>query len=110
MSSRHSEGWQSTNSRWRLLVVAIAVLAIAFNVATRTRVSFASSAGPTLQSDAPVQIHQHLDTDAGIWSPPVLPVVILEPSSEYSRLAPAGPPIPHVLFEESLANRPPPFC
>ena len=108
MSSRHSEGWQSTS--WRLLVVIIAVLAIAFNVATRTSVPFAPSVAPTVHSNSPAQIHQHLNSDAGIWTPPVMLQVALEPSSHYSRIVPAGPPIPHVFVDESLANRPPPSC
>jgi len=108
MSGRHSEGWQNTS--WRLLVVVVAIQAIAFNIATRSSVPIAITTGTTVQSSSPFQIHQRLDNDAGIWAPPVLPIVSLEVSSEYPGIAPAGLPIPHVLFDESLANRPPPSC
>lgn len=94
----------------RLLLVMVAILAIAFNVATRTSVPITVTSGTTVQSSSPYRVHQRLDSNAGIWAPPVLPIVSLEVSSEYPRIAPAGPPIPHVLFDESLANRPPPPC
>jgi hypothetical protein len=35
---------------------------------------------------------------------------VLPAPTSYPRIAPAGPPIPTVLLETSLYNRPPPSC
>jgi len=42
--------------------------------------------------------------------PPVAAVIIAEVVSLYPRIAPAGPPVPGLFFEETLYNRPPPAC
>ncbi len=53
-------------------------------------------------------MRQHLDQDAPRWLPPVAVVLQQEAPTFYPRLAPAAPPIPGLVFEESLYNRPPP--
>ncbi|HEY1801251.1 MAG TPA: hypothetical protein VGG46_09995 [Terriglobales bacterium] len=53
-----------------------------------------------------------MDSDAAAqWVPPVAVVVdaVLVISS-YPRLAPAGPPVADLFYEETLYNRPPPSC
>jgi hypothetical protein len=93
------------------LVVVIAVCALTVKLATR----FTS-----FEPDSPAAIttvHQHLSSapnrqrligTATAWTPPVSHASLLDSTSSYPRIAPAGPPIPTVLFEQSLYNRPPP--
>jgi hypothetical protein len=94
-------------ARW--VVCALLVCALTVSLATRTSAPRAIP-GTAAQSEAPSAVRQHLDADAAEWSPPVLAVAIAEIVSFYPRIAPAGPPIPALFFEESLYNRPPPSC
>jgi hypothetical protein len=94
---------------WRILVVSLAICALTVSLATRTfRLTFPHSS--TVQSGAAQAMRQHLDRDAANWVPPVLVFTTLQAPQFYPRFAPAGPPLPTVLFDESLSNRPPPSC
>jgi hypothetical protein len=62
-------------------------------------------------------VHQHRPPDLGSqrmtksspeWMPPVVSTVVLESPTFYPRIAPAGPPLPGLVFDASLYNRPPP--
>ena len=53
-------------------------------------------------------MRQHMDRDAIRWAEPMANVAIAQPPAYYLRVAPAGPPLPTLLLEESLYNRPPP--
>lgn len=93
------------------MVVLVAVCSLIVSVATRY-----SSAGIASSTTAKAfQVHaspeakrQHLAKDAADWIPPVICLSLLQSPRSYPRIAPAGPPIPGLLFEESLYNRPPP--
>ena len=97
-------------SRCYWLMIVLAILALATNVATHTSVLSLPHQGITADSQLSNSARQHLDSDAPEWVPPVAAVAIFEPVSFYPRIAPAGPPIPSLFFEDSLYNRPPPAC
>jgi len=94
---------------WRVLVVMVAMLALTGSLATR--VFHVNGAQPvSAQSAASSATRQHLDRDAVRWAPPVAEFNPLYDVSFYPRISPAGPPVPAVLIDESLYNRPPPTC
>ena len=95
--------------RWRVFVIALAICGLTVSLATRTfRLTFPQT--PTAESSSAQAARQHLDRDASTWVPPVPTLTTLSAPVFYPRVAPAGPPIPSVLFDESLFNRPPPSC
>jgi hypothetical protein len=103
--------------RWRrsccAIVVFFAVTGLAVRVATRygSPQSSSYSARTTLhQHSLPEQGRQRLTQNAANWMPQVVRSGVLEAPTSYPRIAPAGFPIPSVLLETSLYNRPPPFC
>jgi len=53
-------------------------------------------------------MRQHMDRDAVHWVAPVPSLRFLLPVTYYPKFAPAGPPLPAALFDQSLYNRPPP--
>ena len=95
--------------RWRVFVIVLAICALTVSLATRTfRLTFPQT--HTAQSGAAQATRQHLDRDAATWVPPVPILTTLQAAAFYPRVAPGGPPLPSVLFDESLSNRPPPSC
>src|SRR5579864_8848387 len=93
---------------WCALVIFVAVCSLTVSVATR----YSTASSPSVQT---VQTHVSLDSkrqrlakDASNWMPPVICFDVLEAPSFPPRTAPARPPIPGLLLEESLYNRPPP--
>jgi hypothetical protein len=95
--------------RWRVLVVVLAICGLTVSLSTRTfRLTFPHT--PTVHSGSAQAIRQHLDRDAAKWTSPVPISTTLPVPVFYPRFAPAGPPMPSVLFDESLSNRPPPSC
>jgi len=104
-------------NRWRracsALVVLLAVFSLAVSVATR----YCSAQGGSSYSTSTVHKHsvpepgrQRLTKSAANWIPPVVRTAVLEAPSSYPRISPAGPPMPSILLELSLYNRPPPAC
>jgi len=94
-------------------VVLLAVFSLTVSVATRycAPQSSSANAGRTVhRHSSPEQIRQHLTKNAANWMPQVAQTGILQAATSYPRIAPAGPPIPGLLLEKSLYNRPPPFC
>jgi hypothetical protein len=92
-----------------VLVVSLAIAALTCSLATRTfRLTIPQ--GVTVQSAASQAMRQHMDRDAAKWVPPVRISVALQTPTFYPHVAPTGPPLPAVLFDESLSNRPPPSC
>ncbi len=92
------------------LPVLLAVFALAVSVATRTSV-LSVSHDVSMSGDLGGSMRQHMDSDSVDWVPPVATVVFaVLLVSFYPRFAPAGPPLPNTLFDESLSNRPPPSC
>ena len=94
--------------RWEVAVVVLAICGLTLSLATRTfRTRFSS--GTIVKSISGQPVRQHMDSDAAKWVPPVSTFTVLEVPVFYPRLAPAGPPLPRLYYEESLSNRPPPF-
>jgi hypothetical protein len=100
---------ERSRSSCRLLVVSFAIFALTASVATRTSV-LTDSHGASVQSVSVQAMRQHLDGDAVRWVGPALLLTVLEAPSFYPRVAPAGPPLSSLVFDESLYNRPPPSC
>jgi hypothetical protein len=103
--------------RRRSAVATIVLLAVcSLTVSVTTRYSFSGgspglSAGTvkTVQRQvSPEPSRQRMTNNAAHWMPPTIRSVVLHAPSSYPRVAPAGPPIPGLVFEESLYNRPPP--
>src|ERR1700736_2494133 len=92
------------------VVVFFAVTALAVSVATRYCFPQASSYSvKTLhRHSAPEQSRQRLTKSAANWIPQVTQSGVLQAPTSYPRIAPDGPPIPSLLLETSLYNRPPP--
>lgn len=93
------------------LVVVIAVCALTVKLTTRFA-SFDCTSTPavtTVQPHvSPSPNRQRLMNTATAWNAPLIRPSLLDSTSSYPRIAPAGPPMPSVLVEESLYNRPPP--
>jgi hypothetical protein len=94
------------------IVVFFAVTSLAVSVATRYRSPQSSSYSlKTLHKHSlPEQGRQRLTNKAANWMPQVVQSGVLRAPTSYSSIAAAGAPIPSVLLETSLYNRPPPFC
>ena len=97
--------------RWCAIVVLLAVSALTVSVATRYTLSTGSAEGSSTmvqKHSSPELSRQRLLKNAAVWVPPVIASFTLSEPSSYPRIAPAGPPIPGLLLETSLYNRPPP--
>lgn len=93
---------------WLLLLIVVAVAGLSCSLATRTfRLSF--SHGTVVRSAEAQAMRQHLDRDAARWVPPVQVSITLDAPTFYPRIAPAGPPLPGLVLDEPLYNRPPPL-
>ncbi|HZR66912.1 MAG TPA: hypothetical protein VFA85_17355 [Terriglobales bacterium] len=87
----------------------MASFGLAISVSTRTvRVKVVH--GTTAASNSGHAMRQHLDRDAVRWVPPISVFAAFEIPAFYPFVAPAGPPMAAILFDESLYNRPPPSC
>jgi hypothetical protein len=93
----------------RLALVSVVMFSLVLTLATRT---FRGTTPHSIavQSDSPQAMRQHMDRDAVRWAAPVAKMVVSQAPTFYPRVAPAGPPLPTLLLEENLYNRPPPFC
>jgi len=90
-------------------VICLLILSLGVSLATRTfRLNIPHSA--SAQSNSVPATRQHLASDAARWESPTPHWFIFDAASFYPRMAPAGPPLPSQLFDESLYNRPPPAC
>jgi len=94
---------------WRFFIIVLAICGLTLSLATRTfRLKIAH--GISVTSGDAQGMRQHLDKDAAHWVPPVPTYTALQLPTFYPYVAPAGPPLASVLFDESLYNRPPPSC
>jgi hypothetical protein len=107
----------NVGKRWRRIGAAIVVLlvvsSLTVSVATRycSPPSVTSYAVKTLHKhSSPERSRQRLTKSSTNWITPAVRTVALEAPTSYPRIAPAGPPMPNVLLEKSLYNRPPPSC
>ena len=88
----------------------LAVCALTVSVATR----YSSGGDPAYtvatahKHSSPEPNRQRLTKNTTNWIPQVVRSVVLQAPTSYPRIAPAGPPIPNLLLEKSLYNRPPP--
>src|ERR1700722_19416843 len=99
--------------RWRCaIVIFVAVSALTVSVATRYCSAYSGSypARTLHKHSSPEQSRQRLTKNAANWMPQVTQAGVLQPPTSYPRVAPVGPPIPTVLLDTSLYNRPPPLC
>jgi hypothetical protein len=97
-------------SALHLAVIVAMVIALGGSLATRTFHLSSPRDYTSAHSDSSSAKHQHLDSDGIEFAPPVLRNIVLQVVSFYPRVAPAGPPLPGLLFDKSLYNRPPPSC
>ena len=96
-------------SWWRWALVSVVMACLVLTLATRT---FGGTASRSIvvQSNSPQAMRQHMDRDAVRWAAPVAKLVVSQAPTFYPRVAPSGPPLPTLLLEENLYNRPPPVC
>jgi hypothetical protein len=101
-------------SWWRLAFVSVVMFSLVIALATRTFPGTTPRAAIShtiaVQSNPPQAMRQHMDRDAVRWAAPVAKIVVSRAPTFYPRVAPAGPPLPVILLEDNLYNRPPPFC
>src|SRR5580698_10308682 len=93
------------------VVVLVAVCALTVSLATRYGGPWAASSQVVSSAHGHSSVdakRQHLTKNAATWVPPLVCFDPLGSPSFYPRIAPAGPPVPGLLLEESLYNRPPP--
>ena len=107
---RNHGGSTSIFDRWRVFfIIALAVCGLTVSLATRTfRLKIPN--GVSVVSGDAQAMRQHMVRDAAQWVPPVPTFTTLQVPTFYPYVAPAGPPLASVLFDESLYNRPPPSC
>jgi hypothetical protein len=96
-------------SRWRWVLVSVVMFCLVVTLATRT-FHDTTSLSTTVQSSSLQAMRQHMDRDAVRFAAPIAKVTVAQAPTFYPRVAPAGPPLPTLLLEENLYNRPPPAC
>jgi hypothetical protein len=94
---------------WRLALVSVVMVSLVVTLATRT-FRGTTSHSIAVQSNSPQAMRQHMDRDAVRWAAPVAKIVVSQAPTFYPPVVPAGPPLPTLLLEENLYNRPPPSC
>jgi hypothetical protein len=94
---------------WRWALVGVVMFSLVLTLATRT-FGGTTSLSTTVQSSSPQAMRQHMDQDAIGWVAPVATLAVAQAPTFYPRVAPAGPPLPTLLLEENVYNRPPPAC
>ena len=95
--------------RWRLVLVSVVMFSLVVTLATRTFHDPASHSA-TVHSCSVQVMRQHMDRDAVRWAAPVANITVAQAPPFCPRVAPAGLPLPTLLLEENLYNRPPPAC
>jgi hypothetical protein len=94
---------------WRWALVGVVMFSLFVTLATRT-FDETTSNSTTIQSSSLQAMRQHMDRDAIRWAAPVAMLAVAQAPTFYPRVAPTGPPLPTLLLEENLYNRPPPTC
>src|SRR5262249_277652 len=86
---------------WRMLPILLLILSLGVSLATRTfRLKVQDQV--SVKSSSVQAMRQHMDRDAVRRVPPVLVSFNLDAPSFYPHVAPAGPPLPVLLFDKSL--------
>ena len=102
---------KSGSRRWWAAIVLIAICSLALSVATRytsIRTDSTASVTKVQKHVAPEPRRPRLLKTAATLMPPPIGRVVLQAPSSYPSIVSAGLPIPGVLLEEKLYNRPPP--
>jgi hypothetical protein len=92
---------------WRWALVGVVMFSLFVTLATRT-FDETTSNSTTVQSSSFQAMRQHMDRDAIRWAAPVATLAVAQAPTFYPHVTPAGPPLPTLLLEENLFNRPPP--
>jgi hypothetical protein len=103
------KGSRQSFSGRRILLFLLITFSLTVSLATRT-FHFKTHHGTSVQSVSSTATRQHLDKDASRWPAPVQTFAMLDSPVFYPRIAPAGLPVPALLLDESLYNRPAPSC
>jgi hypothetical protein len=103
-----------SSRRWQWFYFVILFAAVSLTLSVVTRYTFSSQTNHqtaiTAHSNSSCNHgRQRLLKNAATWVAPVSATDILHAPVSYPRIAPSGPPIPRLLFEKNLYNRPPPF-
>jgi hypothetical protein len=99
-------------SFWLRALILGAVLSLAINVATRYSAITLQEAGATKSATA-LSLdgkRQHLLNDGLHWSAPAATFVLLQPARVFVAALPPISPVTRIYSEESLYDRPPPYC
>jgi hypothetical protein len=94
---------------WYWALVSVVMFSLVLTLATRT-FHVTLSYNTAVQSGDSQAVRQHMDRDGIRWAAPVAKVTASQAPTFYPRVAQAGPPLPTLLLEKSLYNRPPPTC
>jgi hypothetical protein len=95
---------------WRWAFISVVMFSLIVALATRTFHDRSSSNTTTVESGGSQAMRQHMDRDAARWLAPVAKVTGLQTPTFSPGVAPAGSPLPILLIEENLFDRPPPAC
>lgn len=94
---------------WRWVLVGVVMFSLVVALATRT-FNDVGSRSTKVQSSSLQTMRQHMDRDAVRWAVPAAKITVAQAPAFYPGVAPAGPPLPTLLLEENLYDRPPPAC
>jgi uncharacterized membrane protein YhaH (DUF805 family) len=108
VSTTRVEGRRSRSWYWAF--TGLLLFSLVVSLATRVSVDAPIQHATTAKSGTQQAMRQHMDRDAARWTAPVLQFTVLQVPTFYPRVVPAGPPVPTLLLEENLYNRPPPTC
>jgi len=109
VSMAKSQNSRSAARVMRCLLISLSLCALTGSLVTRT-FHLKVPQCITAQSNSPHAVRQHLDRDAVQWAAPVQNFALLSPSAFRSSMAIAATPLPSVILDDSLYNRPPPSC
>ena len=110
--SRFLAAFAPGNDRWLKALILGAVLSLAINVATRFTTITPQETSKTKSATAQSLDgkRQHLLDDGLHWSAPAAKFVLFEPARLSVAVLPSIPPATGIYSEESLYDRPPPYC
>jgi hypothetical protein len=100
------------SDRWIRTLILGAVLSLAINVATRYSTITRQEAGATKSttSQSLDGKRQHLLNDGLHWSAPAATFVLFQPARVSVAVLSSILPVTRIYSEESLYDRPPPYC
>jgi hypothetical protein len=97
-------------SRWRVVLIAVAICSLTISLATRFYTPFPSHTHSVkaVERHGAEPARQHLDRDATHWAAPVATFTLLEPVKVLGCVIAIESVLPNQVIDESLYNRPPP--